>query len=238
MGEFWASLGVSWWKGFLGGSDRKESACNEGDLGLIPVCGRSPAIGNGNPLQCSCLENPWTEELAGYSPQGHKESDRTEWLTQTHRTLAICWLQDAALIKVQTKTLSFLVFIESHLSVPWLLSRAFMLATLSSQVSFCSTCLIWETEVKLQDIRVSWNKVALMFILLRENKNYLHCKDETLSKWLYNLNLNCLLKNILNQVSSKGFQFQVELSRLGCFLNHILSSSRVPVFETFLWGTS
>ena len=43
---------------FPGGSDGKESACNEGDLGLIPGSGRSPGEGNGNPLQYSCLENP------------------------------------------------------------------------------------------------------------------------------------------------------------------------------------
>ena len=40
-----------------GGSDGKESACNAGDLGLIPGSGRSPGEGNGNPLQYSCLEN-------------------------------------------------------------------------------------------------------------------------------------------------------------------------------------
>ena len=28
------------------------------DLGSIPGSGRSPGGGNGNPLQCSCLENP------------------------------------------------------------------------------------------------------------------------------------------------------------------------------------
>ena len=39
-------------------SDGKESACNVGDLGLIPGLERSPGEGNGNPLQCSCLENP------------------------------------------------------------------------------------------------------------------------------------------------------------------------------------
>ena len=32
---------------FPGGSDGKESACNAGDLGLIPGSGRSPAKGNG-----------------------------------------------------------------------------------------------------------------------------------------------------------------------------------------------
>ena len=35
----------------------KESACNAGDLGLIPGLGRLPGEGNGNPLQYSCLEN-------------------------------------------------------------------------------------------------------------------------------------------------------------------------------------
>jgi len=35
----------------------KESACNAGDLGLIPGLGRSPGGGHGNPLQYSGLEN-------------------------------------------------------------------------------------------------------------------------------------------------------------------------------------
>ena len=43
--------------GFPGGSDSKESACNAGDLGLIPGSGRAPGEGNGNLLQYSCLEN-------------------------------------------------------------------------------------------------------------------------------------------------------------------------------------
>ena len=42
---------------FPGGSDGKESACNTGDLGLIPGLGRSPEEGNGFPFQYSCLEN-------------------------------------------------------------------------------------------------------------------------------------------------------------------------------------
>ena len=33
--------------GFPDGSDNKESACNAGDLGLIPGWGRSPGQGNG-----------------------------------------------------------------------------------------------------------------------------------------------------------------------------------------------
>ena len=48
--------GLPWW---LSG---KESAYNAGDSGSIPVLGRSPGEGNGNPLQDSCLEIPRTEE--------------------------------------------------------------------------------------------------------------------------------------------------------------------------------
>ena len=44
--------------GLPSGLDRKESACNAGDPGLIPGLGRFPGEGNGNPLQYSCLGNP------------------------------------------------------------------------------------------------------------------------------------------------------------------------------------
>ena len=50
--------------GFPCGSAGKESACNAGDLGLIPGLGRSPGEGKGYPLQYSGLEN-----------SGHKKSD-------------------------------------------------------------------------------------------------------------------------------------------------------------------
>jgi len=43
--------------GFPGGSDSKESACNEGDLGLIPGLGRFPWRRNSYPLQYSGLDN-------------------------------------------------------------------------------------------------------------------------------------------------------------------------------------
>ena len=50
-----------------------------GGGGLILELGRSPGGEHGNPLQYSCLENPHGQRsLIGYSPLGHKESDRTE----------------------------------------------------------------------------------------------------------------------------------------------------------------
>ena len=51
--------------GPTGGSVVKNLPANAGDIGdrdSIPLLGRSPGVGNGNPLQYSCLENSWTEE--------------------------------------------------------------------------------------------------------------------------------------------------------------------------------
>ena len=44
--------------GFPAGSVLKNLPANAGDIGSIPVSGRPPGKGNGNPLQCSCLGNP------------------------------------------------------------------------------------------------------------------------------------------------------------------------------------
>ena len=46
----------------------KNLPANAGDIrdaGSIPGLGRFPGGGHGNPLQYSCLENPWTEEPGG-----------------------------------------------------------------------------------------------------------------------------------------------------------------------------
>ena len=40
-----------------GGSVVNNLPTNTGDMGLIPESGRYPGEGNGNPLQCPCLEN-------------------------------------------------------------------------------------------------------------------------------------------------------------------------------------
>ena len=72
---------------FPGGSDGKESACNVGDLGLIPGLGRTPGGRHGNSLQYSCLENPHGQRsLVGYIVHGVTKS--WTWLSNwsQHRT--------------------------------------------------------------------------------------------------------------------------------------------------------
>ena len=77
--------------GLRGWHSGKELPANERDTwdrGLIPESGRSTGVGNGNPLQCSCLENHMDRSLEGYSPWGCKESDMTEHVSAhayTHR---------------------------------------------------------------------------------------------------------------------------------------------------------
>ena len=48
----------------------KNPPANARDVGLMPGLGRSPGEGNGNPLQYSCLGNPWTKEPGGLQSMG------------------------------------------------------------------------------------------------------------------------------------------------------------------------
>ena len=63
--------------GFPGGSTVKNPPAKAGDTGgagLIPGLGRCPGVGNDNPLQCSCLENP---------------TDREAWRATDHEVIKI-----------------------------------------------------------------------------------------------------------------------------------------------------
>ena len=60
---------------FSDGSDGKESACSVGELGSVSGLGGSHGVGNGNPLQYSCLENPmdrgaWRGTVYGVAQSG------------------------------------------------------------------------------------------------------------------------------------------------------------------------
>ena len=67
-------------RGFPGGSNGSESACNVGDLGSIPGLGRFPGEGNCYPPQYSGLENPmdrggWQAAVHGVTKSQTRLSD-------------------------------------------------------------------------------------------------------------------------------------------------------------------
>ena len=79
--------GTSLWASLVAQMVKKKSACNEGDLGLIPGSGRSPGKGNCYPFQYSRLENSMGELrfLLGPSqdvsvlPPGHEGRGGGSW---------------------------------------------------------------------------------------------------------------------------------------------------------------
>ena len=62
--------------GFPGGSVVKNLSANAGDrdMGSIPGSEISPGVGNGNPLQSSCLENSMNRETWGATVYGVSKS--------------------------------------------------------------------------------------------------------------------------------------------------------------------
>ena len=76
------SLGTSIWR-LLWWPSGKESACQVGDVGLIPGSGWSTAEGNDNPLQYSCLENPMDRE-AWWTTVHVSQRVRHDWETNNN----------------------------------------------------------------------------------------------------------------------------------------------------------
>ena len=73
----------------------KESACNAGDMGLIPGSGRSPGKGNGNPLNYSSLGNPIGRGSCWATPLVvSEESDTTLYINNSQKPLYIIFLFD------------------------------------------------------------------------------------------------------------------------------------------------
>ena len=64
------------------------TTCSTGDPGSIPRSGRSPGERNGNPLQCSCLENPrdggrWWAAVYGVA----QSWTRLQWLSSSSSSI-------------------------------------------------------------------------------------------------------------------------------------------------------
>ena len=123
------------------------SAGGLGNSGSIPGSGRSPGGGHGNPLQCSCLENPmdrraWWATVHGVTKSRTRLSD---WTQQQHVYLCLCIfffsgifsegqtscssiLKYSHLSFIRTRTFSYVIIV--HLSIRKLSSGATLLYNL------------------------------------------------------------------------------------------------------------
>ena len=97
---FFLNLSIFFFLGFPGGSAGKESACNAGDLGLIPRLGRSPGEGNGYPLQYSGLESSMNGVAHGVAKSRTRLSD----FHFTH-SIFCCFLQFFVICPVDPSSL-------------------------------------------------------------------------------------------------------------------------------------
>ena len=83
------------------GSVVKNPPAISGDAGSIPVLGRSPGEGHGNPLQYFSWEIPWTEEFGGLQPLGLQKSQTWlgNWTNNSHM-LAVCQIHSLSHLTV------------------------------------------------------------------------------------------------------------------------------------------
>ena len=91
----------------------KESACSAGDTGdvdSIPGSGRSPGEGQGNPFQCSCLENPMDRETWQATVQRVTKSWTQLKLLSTTTTQRMCILTGPYYISICIIVLYILMY--------------------------------------------------------------------------------------------------------------------------------
>ena len=77
-------------------------------MGLVLESGRYLELGNGNPLQYSCLENSMFRRAWQATVWSHQESDMTEW-TSTHKN--IMWTM-VCVQRMKTITAIIIIFVQ------------------------------------------------------------------------------------------------------------------------------
>ena len=135
------------------GSAGKESACNAGDLGLIPGSGRSPGEGKGYPLQYSGLENSMDCIIHGVTKSGAQLSSFhfqyrgglgqiLFWhlLDLVAKDMPIDWLGDSQLTQLYASPWKYLIWCrkqssETGLSWTWRLTPEWVFCPCSRELS-------------------------------------------------------------------------------------------------------
>ena len=118
---FYPIVGKMYWRrdrlptpiflGFPCSSAGKESACNVGDQGSIPGLARSPGEGNGNPLHCSCLENPRDGQVWWAAIYGVAQSQtQLKWLSSSSRNTILEFSKSIVFVIQKNKSIKETAF--------------------------------------------------------------------------------------------------------------------------------
>ena len=78
------------------------NAGDTGDAGSIPGSGRSTGVGNGTPLQYSCLENSMSRGAWQATVHGVSESDTTERQSMHASTLLLPCIETSFVSNIET----------------------------------------------------------------------------------------------------------------------------------------
>jgi len=122
------------------------SAGDTGEASSIPGVGRSPGEGNGNPLQCSCLENPmdrgaWWATVHGVTKNWTRLSYQHTFKAPKWKSVLSCivsWFLLFCVFKEFRKPLT-LLFVFLFL-VPWWCNSPLLLFP-SREREVCPDCL-------------------------------------------------------------------------------------------------
>ena len=134
---------------------KSASAWDARDTGSIPGSGRSPGGGHGNPLQYSCREIPWTEELGGLQSMGsqrpkHSWRDLARMITAEEKgSLASFHSGHSNFIPVLCKALGWALVIQRW----WSTWRG---RSMSSSSWFLKHCLLGRSQPKLDGRPEIW----------------------------------------------------------------------------------
>ena len=151
--------------GLPGGSVVKNPPANSGDAGSIPKWRRSPGVGNGNPLQCSCLKNfmdrrAWWATVHGVAKSQTRLSMHpilTDWHCLYY--YSALHIQFTPLIFTPRPSECYFIFkmavlemvIEKSMTVGWPTTCSWRLHTTSpsSECTFCPSYPQWEPFSRL-----------------------------------------------------------------------------------------
>ena len=127
-----------------------------GVVGWIPGSGKSPGVGNGNPLQCSCLENPedgeaWWAAVCGVTQSRTRlkwlsSSSTLSYLSFTTNVLCILLKKSITILKVMKMFYTTFIY-QKDLTSTWNSYLHVMLGITFANVGICWPRSIYQTDL-------------------------------------------------------------------------------------------